>query len=479
MERLHGVDASFFYMETPNAHMHVMALAILEPASMADGSAFERIRRMFETRLDRIPPFRRRIRMVPFALDHPVWEDDPDFDLAFHLHHVALPPPATLGQLATVIGDIASRPLDRSIPLWEAWVIEGLPQGRVALVTKVHHATMDGVSGAAVLSQLLETSPDAPDPVPRPWTPRPPVRDLELLGRGLWSASSRIGIGDLPSALRGAGTSLASATRFVLSRLWSGGPGPALPFQTPVLPFNRAISPRRSVAFGRVSLDDVKHVRRAFGATVNDVVLTACSLALRDYLQERGELPDIPLVAAVPVAVGGPGPRETIGNRVSSMFVRLPVQLADPMAQLQAIRVDTGLAKSLHGALGATAFMRLTQVAPPLLFAGAMQLYSSLHLADRHRPAVNLVVSNIPGPPFPLYAAGARVESIHPMGPILEGIGLNLSVLSNAGHVDLGAIACRDTVPDVERITTCFVEAVDRLVALTKSPVERTESRAH
>jgi WS/DGAT/MGAT family acyltransferase len=329
---------------------------------------------------------------------------------------------------------------------------------------------MDGVSGAAVLSHLLETSPDAPEPAPRPWTPQLPVRDLELLARGLWSASSRIGIGDVPGLLRGAGTSLARTLRFALARVGSGEPPPAMPFQTPVLRFNRAISPRRSVAFGQVSLDDVKRVRHAFGATVNDVVLTACSLALRDYLQERGELPDIPLVAAVPVAVGGPGSRATIDNRVSAMFVRLPVHLADPMAQLEAVRADTAVAKSLHGALGASAFMQLTQVAPPLLFAGAMQLYSSLHLADRHRPPVNLVVSNIPGPPFPLYAAGARVEAVHPLGPILEGIGLNLSVLSNAGRVDLGAIACRDAVPDVERITAGFSEAVDRLVSLTRAP---------
>jgi diacylglycerol O-acyltransferase len=168
------------------------------------------------------------------------------------------------------------------------------------------------------------------------------------------------------------------------------------------------------------------------------------------------------------VAVGGTGPREAIDNRVSAMFVRLPVQLADPVAQLEAIRVDTAQAKSLHGALGATAFQRLTQLAPPRLFSGAMQLYSSLHLANRHRPAVNLVVSNIPGPSTPLYAAGARVESIYPMGPILDGIGLNLSVLSNAGRIDLGAIACRDTVPDVERITRGFAEAVDQLVHLTR-----------
>lgn len=468
MERLAGLDAFFFYLETPTQHMHVMALAILDPAAMPGGWSFDRIREMFATRLPRLPRFRQRVRMVPFGLDHPVWEDDPDFDLDSHFHHVALPRPGTRRELESLVADVASRPLSRTTPLWEVWLVEGLDDGRVAMLTKVHHAVLDGVSGAAVLARLLDDRPDVPAPAIEPWAPKPAPWDLTLLARALWSSTNRLRLSDLPILADEVGRAVAGTVRTVLGSGVAMLP-PALPFETPVLRFNRAISPRRAVSFSRSRLDDVKLVRRVFGATVNDVVLTACTRALRGYLERRRELPEAPLVAAVPVAVRDERDRDKIDNRVSTMFVRLPVQLADPLEQLAAVTADTARAKELHRAVGGETLRDIVQFAPAPVFQGMMQLYSRLRLADRHRPPVNLIISNIPGPPTALYAAGARVDAIHPLGPIMDGAGLNLSVLSNAGRIDFGAIACREAVPGLEEISEGFAAAVEDLVGLAAS----------
>jgi diacylglycerol O-acyltransferase / wax synthase len=464
MERLAGMDASFFYIETPTQHMHVMALVILDPMTMPGGYSFSRLRGMFERRLSRLPRFRQRVRMVPLGLDHPVWEDDPDFDLDSHLHHVALPLPGTQRELARLVADVASRPLDRTVPLWEAWVIEGLERGRVALFTKVHHAAMDGVSGAAVLAYLLDGRPDMPEPEVEPWTPIPPAWEVALLARGLWSSTNRLRLSHLPTFVGEIGRSVVDTLRAAAANVEDLAP--ALPFETPILPFNRAISPRRAVAFARTRLDDLKLIRSVFGVTVNDVVLAACTLSLRRYLQRQHELPAVPLVAAVPVAVRSETDRDKIDNRVSTLFVRLPVHLDHPIAQLEAVAADTARAKALHRAVGGTMLRDLVQFAPAPIFSGMMQLYSRLRLADRHRPPVNLIISNVPGPQVPLYAAGAQVESIFPMGPIIDGAGLNLTVLSNTGRVDFGAIGCRETVPELDTIAEGFAEAIDELVTL-------------
>lgn len=466
MERLSGLDAFFFYLETPTQHMHVMAVVVLDPGTVPGGYSFAKLRDMWGVRLHRLPRFRQRVRMIPFGLDHPVWEDDPDFDLDFHFHHVALPRPGTREELERLVADIASRPLPRTSPLWEAWVVEGLEHGRVAMVTKVHHAVLDGVSGAAVLAHLLDDRPDAPPPLVEPWLPAPTAWDASLLVRALWSSTNRLGLPDAPRLVREVGSALAATVRAVLRGERANIPMPALPFETPVLRFNKAISPRRAVAFSQTRLDDLKRVRRAFGATVNDVVLAACTRSLRSWLARRGELPAAPLVAAVPVAVRSERDRGRIDNRVSSMFVRLPVHLEDPAAALAAVAADTACAKRLHRAVGGETLRDLIQYAPGPVFTGMMQLYSRFRLADRHRPPVNLIISNVPGPQMPLYAAGARVEAIHPLGPVMDGAGLNLTVLSHDGRIDFGAVGCREAVPELDEIADGFTNAVDEMASL-------------
>jgi len=236
-------------------------------------------------------------------------------------------------------------------------------------------------------------------------------------------------------------------------------PSPALPFTAPKVKWSGAITPHRAIAFGKAALDDMRHIKSTFGTTINDVVLAACTQTLRQYLIAHDDLPDAALVCSVPVSVHGKTDHEGT-NQVSTMFVRLPVHVEDPVEQLRSINAETREAKEMQNAIGADLLQDFAQFVPPTLFNRAMRLYSNLNLADRHRPVHNLIVSNVPGPPIPLYIAGAQCVGVYPFGPLLEGAGLNLTVLSNMGHVDFGVIACRELVPDVWSIADGFADAV-------------------
>jgi WS/DGAT/MGAT family acyltransferase len=367
-----------------------------------------------------------------------------------------------MAELAETVADIASRPLDRARPLWELWYVDGLEGGRVGLVTKIHHAAIDGVTGVDLLANLVDLTPDAPPPGPPavPWHPEVVPTDVELVAEALAH------IGSNPARLARV---MVRTTRSLLDLVArqreaaaTDDPAPALPFQAPRVRFSAAITPHRAVAFGKAALDDLRHIKATFGTTVNDVVLAACTMALRHYLDAHGDLPDQPLVCSVPVSVHGQSEHDGT-NQVSTMMVRLPVQLADPVEQLRTINAETRVAKELQHAIGADTLQDFAQFVPPTLFNRAMRFYSDRNLADRHRPVHNLVVSNVPGPPIPLYAAGARVEGVWPLGPLMEGAGLNITVLSNMGSVDFGVIACRETVPDVWTIADGFTEAVTAL----------------
>ena len=271
------------------------------------------------------------------------------------------------------------------------------------------------------------------------------------------------------------------------------GPTMARPFDAPRTLFNHSITARRSVAFSKCSLDDLKLVKTTFGVTVNDVVLAACTQSLRAYLAKRGETFERPLVVSVPVSVKGKTTAGGSANQVSNMFVRLPVHLVDPVDQLRAVRVDTLDAKAVHGAIGADMIGDVTEVTPPAIFNLASRLYSSANLADRLAPIHNLVISNVPGPPFPLYIAGAQLVGMYPFGPLIEGSGLNISVLSNMGNMDIGVIACPDIAPDVEEVSDGIVDAIEVLrqaavaagdepaptqkVAAKKSPAKKSPAK--
>ena len=462
MERLSGLDASFLYLETPSLHMHVSMGAVFDADTVPGGYRFDKVRDLVASRLILAPIFRRRLVEVPFRLGHPYWVDDPSFDIDFHMRRAALPAPGGLEELSTFIGDVCSRQLDRSKPLWQMYIVEGLAGGRIAMVTKMHHATIDGVSGAELLAQLFDlepiTEPAAEDPAAAGAAHVP--SDLELVGQAMLARLTRP-----PKIARLAwrtGKAILDVRRVRQSDDSRGKA--AMPLTAPRTSLNGAITPHRKVAFSSISLDDVKRLKNAKGTTVNDVVLAVCTGALRRYLEERGELPESPLVATVPVSVHASASDAKGTNKVSAMFVNLPTQIDDPIERLMTIHEGTKGAKEEHNTLGANVLLDWAEHATPNVFAAAARAYSRLKLADRHRPIHNLVISNVPGPDFPLYFAGAELVAGFPLGPIMDGAGLNVTVMSYRGVLNWGLMACAETVPGVDDLATYFPAALDELL---------------
>ena len=462
MHRLSGMDASFLYMETPTHHMHVTGALIVDPTSMTGGYSVERVKELIEARIHLMPQLRRRLVAVPLGIDHPMWIEDPDLNLDQHIHRVTVHPPGSMHDLADVVGDIASTPLDRSRPMWQMYVVEGLEDGYVALVTKMHHAMIDGVTGADMMAHLLDLEPDAAGPPPpdEAWVPDVVPNDLEVARDAVVSR--------VKDPLRATRAIVRTGRSVVDMGLGVAGVGretklrPALPFTGPRTILNAPITAQRSVAFGQARLDDLKLVKTVFGTTVNDVVLAASAISLRAYLLRHDDLPDRALLGAVPVSVHGKAASEGI-NQVSNMFVRLPIDLDDPVAVLHAIRDETKDAKDVHNAMGVDLIQDMAQITPPGVYNLAMRLYSRSGMSGALPPVQNLVISNVPGPPIPLFIAGAQVKAMYPFGPLIEGSGINITVLSNMGNMDFGVIACGDTVPDVWEIADGFGDAVTAL----------------
>jgi len=467
MERLSGLDAAFIYIENPSHHMHVSMVSVFDPAGVPGGCSFDKVKGLILARMPRTPLFRRRLVEVPFRLHFPVWVQDPDFDIDLHVTHVTAPAPGGLRQLCDIASDFTSRQLRRDRPLWEMLMVDGLEGGCFGLLAKVHHAMIDGASGAELMVHLFDLEPDpAPNPIdtaPEPEPERIPS-NLELVSYAAWSLAQ--GPANLAKVLP---ATVRSVRDLLQVRRDSDGPNMPVPFTAPRTPFNAAITPNRSVAVANLHLDDLKTVRRAFGTTVNDVVLALVGGALRRYLDGLGELPEQPLIAVVPISVRsettdptGAGPDGS--NQVSAMFASLGTDVADPVERLRVIGEITKGAKEEHKAIGADLLQDWAQFAAPAVFARASAMYTNMKLASRHRPIHNVIVSNVPGPPFPLYLAGARLDMLCPLGPVMEGAGLNVTVLSNMGRVDVGLIACSELIPDLWDLAHAFDEAMTELL---------------
>lgn len=472
MERLKGADASFLYMENRVVHMHVTGVMVLDPSTMAGGYRFETFRDHIVERLHLIPPFRRRLMRVPFGIDHPVWVDDPDFDLDDHLHHHRLRAPGRIDDLATFVGNYASHPLDETRPLWDMVVVEGIEGGRVAVVSKMHHVAVDGVSGTDLMAHLVDLSPEPshPEGAEAPFRPHRIPSSPRLAVEAVISRAT-----DPLRVFRSFGRAAVAVGRLGQAALGEDqGPTMARPFDAPRTFFNQSLTARRSVAFATAPLDDCRLVKSTFETTVNDVFLAACSSALRTYLLDHGDLPDRPLLASVPVSVHGHTAEQRVTNQVSNMFVRLPTDLADPIDQLRSVRLETRDAKAAHGAIGANMIGDVTELTPPAIFNLASRLYSRAGLAERLAPIQNVVISNVPGPPVPLYVAGARLEAVYPFGPLIEGAGLNITVLSNMGNMDIGVIACPDIAPAVDDLARGIAEGIEVLRVAAVEELERT-----
>lgn len=464
MERLSGLDASFLYLESSAQLMHVCGLLLLDPSTVPGGYSYARMREDLDSRVRAIPAFRRKLRPVPLEIDHPVWVDDTDFDIDRHLHRLAVPSPGGPDELADLCAHMAGIPLDRSRPLWEMSVIEGLESGKIAVFTKMHHATVDGVSGSSMLSVLCSLEPDAPLLDLGLDTAAVSARepgDLELFGRGLVSTLTK------PfNAFR-----LVRPTTALVARTIERarqGTAMAAPLTAPRTAFNGNISGRRAIAVIDLSLDRIKEIKRAVeGATVNDVVLAISGGALRRYLEARGDLPSSSLLASVPVSVHGKSDRTGGTNKVSSLFARLGTDIADPVLRLAQLVTANAHAKAHHNAIPANTLQEWAEFAAPRTFGLAVRMVAGLKLAEKGPVIHNLVISNVPGPPVPLYFMGARIDGLYALGPVFHGAGLNVTVMSSNGKMHVGLIACRDAVPDVSRLAEDFQTELDALYAAT------------
>lgn len=461
MQRLSGLDASFLYLETSSQPMHVCSIVELDTSTVPGGYTFERLRDALGLRIKAIPAFREKLANSPLNLDHPVWVDDERFDIDRHLHRIAVPAPGGRAELSEICGHIAERPLDRGRPLWEMWVIEGVAgtdchrDGRLAVMTKVHHAGVDGVTGANLMSQLCATEADAPAPEPAAGVGG--AHGWQIAAGGLVRFATR------PLQLANVVPDTVSSL-LATARRARAGLAMARPFTAPGTVFNARISERRNVAYAELDLDGIKTVKNRFGVKVNDVVMALVSGVLRQYLTDRNELPNSSLVASIPVSVHGKSDRPG-RNQVSAMFSSLHTQIADPAQRLKAIAQANSVAKEHSSAIGASLLQDWSQFAAPAVFGIAMRLYSRTPFTES-MPVHNLVVSNVPGPQVPLYMLGCEVKSMYPLGPIFHGSGLNITAMSLQGKLDIGLVACPDLLPDLWEMADEFAVGMEELLAL-------------
>ena len=486
MERLSGLDASFIYNETSSLHMHTLKYTVLDVSGVDGGFHVDKLRHELERRLHLLPPFRRRLVEVPLGLHHPVWIEDPDFDLDAHVRQVGVPSPGGRREMDDLVAEIASWQLDRRRPLWECWILEGLaddldhpteapPSGaKVGFLVKMHHALADGVAAAALLANVFEVEADAMDPPPpiHPWKPERPPSGWRLVLDALKDAKLNLLL------LRSLVGRTFSGLRAVSQQRKESEISPPRPIMdTPRTPFNGALTPHRRFATADLRFDDIRAVRAAHpGITVNDVVLGLVAESLRRHLSDIGKLPEKALVAGVPVSSDAAGDVRLYGNKVSNLFTSLRTDIADPIERLTAIHDVTAAAKRFHNLLGTEMLADWSEMFPPKPYAWFMRQYSRLSLADRHNPPINLVVSNVPGPRDPLYIAGAELAAFYSVGPVVEGVGLNVTVWSYQDAVHVAAIGCREHWSDLHVVTDGMVAALDELVA--RSSVKTEESQA-
>jgi diacylglycerol O-acyltransferase / wax synthase len=444
LDRLSSIDASFLHQEGPASHMHIGAVLIFEGPPPDFTDYLDHIRR----RLHLVPRYRQRLTTPPLESGRPLWVDDPDFNLEYHVRHTALPSPGTEEQLFLLAGRIASQQLDRSKPLWESWLVEGLEGDRFALISKTHHALVDGVSGVDLASVLFDVerspSPPATDSL-EPWQPKREPSPVDLVAAGVRGMvgvatglmSRAVGAATRPAATFGV---VRDAAEGLGEIVWAGL-NPA-----PETPLNVEIGPQRRYAVVRHELDDYKTVKNAFGGTVNDVVLTVVSGALAEWLHSRGmNTEGLEMRALVPVSVRTESHRGTLGNQLTAMRGPLPVYIRDPVARLRFVRRAMDGLKESKQAVGAATLAAVNNLAPPTILAQASRLNFSTRL-------FNLIVTNIPGPQFPLYVLGRQLEDLFPLAFLPKNHALAVAIMSYNGGIDYGLLADYDALPDIDVI---------------------------
>jgi diacylglycerol O-acyltransferase / wax synthase len=473
-ERLSGVDAAFLAVEDDCAHMHIGSVGLFEIGPLRvgeNGIDVDRVRELIEVQLHKIPRFRQRLAHVPIS-GSPVWIDDPSFHLDYHVRHTALPHPGDEHQLARLTSRVMSQHLDRRRPLWELWLVEGLEGGqRFALISKIHHAMADGISGVDLMSALIGSDPDfRPGRAPA-WVPRPAPGALDLLSGELWhrvgTAASLVRSG-VRSAGKAAGAAdspgdLVSRVRHTVSALAAGLGTPA------PTPLNLEIGPNRRFAWLRVDLDVLREIRKGAGGTLNDVVLAVVTGAVRGFLERRGSATrDLEFRVMVPVSVRSDDERGRLGNRVTQLLVPLPLDAPSPLERLRVVSERTQALKRSGQAEGGQVLTGLTDLLPP-------QVATAIERAAVRRSFGNMVVTNVPGPRGPSYLLGARLLECYPLVPLASHQGLNVAVLSYDGHLHWGVNADYDAIPDVEDFVVLLREEVDALRTAATGTARATE----
>ena len=475
MKQLSGVDASFLYMETNKVWGHVSGLAVFRRPDVLGWSAHEALCRQLTAIIPKVPPLSRRLVDVPLQLDHPYWVQDPDFDLEYHVRDTAVPPPGNQEQLAALVARLIARPLDRNHPLWETYVIEGLSDDRFAILTKLHHATIDGAAGAELMTMMYQpegtaalgaaepAALPAPEPVPgsaamlvrsvgnivrKPTKfARLQVRTVAALG-SMTRSKGLTGLADLMRTLPNpVATQIDRVSR--LERDAASTP-PSTP--APATPFNASISAHRRVALRSVSLTSIKEFKRVAGFTVNDVVMAACAGALRCYLAEKDLLPQNPLVAMVPVSIRTGEEADPWANRVSSIFPPIPTDEPDATVRMQRVHSAMNEAKERFTLMPADLLVEYADYAPPALAIRAASVASRLRVADRVQPPFNVVISNVPGARRTLTLDGATMEHYYPVSTITDGFGLNITLQSYRDSLDICLVGDRTLLPDLDHL---------------------------
>ncbi len=485
MKQLTGVDLSFLLMETDSNYGHVNGLSIYERPS-EDFDPFTTVRERMGIMVSHLEPLRRKLVNVPFDLDRPYWIEDAEFDLDYHVRHIGLAPPGAADQLAEQVARIVGRKMDRSRPLWEAYVIEGLADGRWALLQKTHHATIDGASGVIMLKMFTDESRDPEHQLEAvPWEGEQPPSNLALLQTAALNLAAnpvrgaRLSLGIMRDLADAAGLStvsgLANQTRdsigSLAKRATSSGneePRVSLPITpAPPTPWNKTVSPHRRFAMRSASLANLKRLKDATGGTLNDVVMAICAGALREYLIEKDALPENPLRAMVPVSIRTGNEENPWTNRVSALVADLPTNCADPIERVALCREAMGAGKHQFDLMPAEALGQSADYTSPLVAASAIRLVSRLKIADRVNSPINVVISNVPGPREPLYFAGAKLDAYIPVSTISDGVGLNITVHSYADRMDFGLIADRDLIPDLWHLVDLHIAEIERLFEAT------------
>jgi diacylglycerol O-acyltransferase len=457
-DRLTGLDTAFLALEKGGAHMHVGSVLVFDgPAPSYDDFVAT-----IDARLHLVPRYRQKLAQPPLGQGRPVWVDDPHFNPGYHVRHTALPDPAGREELEALAGRVFSQALDRSKPLWEIWLVEQVDGDAFALVCKTHHALVDGISGVDIMAVLFDLEPDPPprDPPP-PWTPRPEPTPAALLADAV-SAYAGAPVAVLRAAA-GAVTAPGSALRALRG---AAGMAVAGLSSAPPSPLNVRIGPHRRFTWVEADLARFKAIKGALGGTVNDVVLSVVTGALRRLLVRRGTDPDdLELKAMVPVSVRADAERGTLGNKVSAMYAPLPVGIEDPVARFKAVHAAMGDLKASGQAVGAEVLTHLAGFAAPTILDQAARLQTVQRL-------YNLTVTNVPGPQFPLYMLGRRLRSFYPMVPVALNTALGVAIMSYDGHLDFGLLGDYDAMSDLHELAGDLRGAIDELSIAAGIPAD-------